>query len=317
MSTAGGDPLPGAVRDRAAALFGNGPRRPQEPDPAPRDPPESGPAPGEADRAADDGARRPLPPPLTPSPSPSFPLSLRGRLLPALRDRLPPWALPRFGLRPRAVAALGAVLVTAALLAVQHFWLGRPRAVSAPVTVGAAHDASAGRPAGPPDTGPAPAPGPPPAAPSAGPGGGRVVVDLAGAVRHPGVLRLPAGSRVEDALRAAGGPEEGTDLTGLNRARVLTDGEQVVVGAPQGAVPAPPAGSGAPGVPGAPGSQPLSLSTATADQLDTLPGVGPVLAQHILDYRAQNGGFRSVDELREVGGIGDRRFADLEKLVRP
>ncbi|WP_345647664.1 ComEA family DNA-binding protein, partial [Streptomyces tremellae] len=167
--------------------------------------------------------------------------------------------------------------------------------------------------------GPAPPPGPPPAAPPAGPSGGRVVVDLAGAVRHPGVLRLPAGSRVEDALRAAGGPKKGTDLTGLNRARVLTDGEQVVVGAPRGTAPAQAAagGPGAPGVPGVPGGPPISLNTATADQLDSLPGVGPVLAQHILDYRTQNGGFRSVDELREVGGIGERRFADLEKLVRP
>jgi competence protein ComEA len=68
---------------------------------------------------------------------------------------------------------------------------------------------------------------------------------------------------------------------------------------------------------GAVPSAPVSLSTATVDQLDTLPGVGPVLAQHIIDYRTQHGGFRSVDELREVNGIGDRRFSDLQKLVRP
>jgi competence protein ComEA len=66
----------------------------------------------------------------------------------------------------------------------------------------------------------------------------------------------------------------------------------------------------------APGA-PVSLNTATADQLNTLPGVGPVLAQHIIDYRTQHGGFRSVDELRQVNGIGDRRFADLRELVRP
>ncbi|WP_420719543.1 ComEA family DNA-binding protein [Streptomyces sp. NRRL S-481] len=68
---------------------------------------------------------------------------------------------------------------------------------------------------------------------------------------------------------------------------------------------------------GAGRAAPVSLNTATADQLDTLPGVGPVLAQHIIDYRTQHGGFRSVDELREVNGIGDRRFADLRNLVRP
>jgi competence protein ComEA len=132
------------------------------------------------------------------------------------------------------------------------------------------------------------------------------------------VLRLPAGSRVSDALRAAGGVRAGTDLTALNRARVLLDGEQVVVGGP-----APPALGGA--VPGSAGggstapqpTSPVSLGSATVDQLDTLPGVGPVLAQHIVDYRTQNGGFRSVDQLREVNGIGDRRFADLQPLVRP
>jgi competence protein ComEA len=116
----------------------------------------------------------------------------------------------------------------------------------------------------------------------------------------------------------------GTDAEGLNRARLLVDGEQVVVGAPP-AAPAGPGGAGGPGGPGAAGSggavaraaAPVGLNTATLEQLDTLPGVGPVLAQHIIDYRTQHGGFRSVDELREVNGIGDRRFADLQNLVRP
>lgn len=101
----------------------------------------------------------------------------------------------------------------------------------------------------------------------------------------------------------------GTDTTGLNRARVLVDGEQVAVGAP--AQPAP----GGPGPGG--GAGPLSLGTATVEQLDGLPGVGPVLAQHIVEFRAARGGFRSVEELRQVDGIGERRFADLRKLVRP
>ncbi|MFC9944150.1 helix-hairpin-helix domain-containing protein [Streptomyces pratensis] len=146
---------------------------------------------------------------------------------------------------------------------------------------------------------------------------GQIVVDVSGKVRRPGIRHLPAGSRVEDALRAAGGVREGADTTGLNRARVLTDGEQVAVGLPA----APPAVGGA-GAGGATAGQagpvaPVSLGTATVEQLETLPGVGPVLAQHILDYRTEHGGYRSVDELREVKGIGDRRFADLRPLVRP
>ncbi|MCZ9343983.1 ComEA family DNA-binding protein, partial [Streptomyces sp. TRM76130] len=134
--------------------------------------------------------------------------------------------------------------------------------------------------------------------------------------------RLPPGSRVADALRAAGGVRPGTDTGALNRARFLVDGEQVVVGLPpegtgrgDGSAGVP--GGGAAGLPGAGPAAPVSLNTATIDQLDTLPGVGPVLAGHIVAYRTQHGGFRSVDELREVNGIGERRFADLRDLVRP
>jgi competence protein ComEA len=154
------------------------------------------------------------------------------------------------------------------------------------------------------------------------------VVDVSGKVRSPGIQRLPAGSRVADALRAAGGVRPGANTDGLNRARLLVDGEQVLVGVPPGAGAVPGTGPGGGGagvagagaggaVAGAAPPTPVSLNTATADQLDTLPGVGPVLAQHIIDYRTQHGGFRSVDELREVNGIGDRRFADLRNLVRP
>ncbi len=143
-------------------------------------------------------------------------------------------------------------------------------------------------------------------------------MDVSGKVRKPGILRLPAGARVADALRAAGGVRPGVSTEGLNRARFLVDGEQVVVGAP--AAPAAPPGPAAGPLSGATGTgptAPVSLNTATVDQLDTLPGVGPVLARHIIDYRTQHGGFRSVDELREVNGIGDRRFTDLRELVRP
>ncbi|MFI1467476.1 helix-hairpin-helix domain-containing protein [Streptomyces wuyuanensis] len=218
---------------------------------------------------------------------------------------MPSWVRLRCGLKPKTLAALALVLVLGVGFAVQHFRAGRPEPVHAPQLVGDV-------PPAPEVTRPAPSPGPAPAHEPAG----RIVVDVSGKVRRPGVLRLPAGSRVADALRAAGGVRAGTDLTGLNRARVLMDGEQVVVGVPQ------PPGGAAPGAPGrtgggAPGAGPLSLNTATAEQLDTLPGVGPVLAQHIVDYRTEHGGFRSVDELREVTGIGDRRFEDLQPLVRP
>ncbi|CAM5526390.1 DNA-binding protein [Streptomyces avidinii] len=219
----------------------------------------------------------------------------------AVRERLPLWLQDRCEVRPRTVAAVAVVLVAAVGFAGQQYWRARPQTVTAPavVTPGAvpaASAASAGAPAG---------------GSSAGGSGGavRIVVDISGKVRDPGVRRLPAGSRVEDALAAAGGVRPGTDTTGLNRARVLVDGEQVVVGAP--AQP-PPGGAG-----GGPAPGPLSLGSATVAQLDGLPGVGPVLAQHIVDFRTARGGFRSVEELRQVDGIGERRFADLRTLVRP
>ena len=147
-------------------------------------------------------------------------------------------------------------------------------------------------------------------------GGGRLTVHVAGAVRHPGVYRLPAGARVDDALRRAGGPSGRADLTAVNLASKLEDARQVLV-----PVRAPPAaGSGAvPGgdgatAPGAPPA-PINLNTATLEQLDTLDGVGPGIAQRILDYREQHGGFRRVEDLGEVAGIGDKRLATLMPLV--
>ncbi|MEV5336693.1 ComEA family DNA-binding protein [Streptomyces werraensis] len=259
--------------------------------------------PDPVDRETPDGVPEPEPPPAPAS----------GRLLgPALRERLPLWVQARCGLERRGVVALSALLALALVFAVQHFWTGRTQPVRAPEVVRAA-PAAQGKGA---DAG-----GGPPGAPgSFGQAGGtaapEIVVDVSGKVRHPGVHRLPAGSRVEDALKAAGGVRPGTRTGGLNRARFLVDGEQLVVGGPApagAAAPAAPAGTGAAAGPAAL----VSLNTATVDQLDTLPGVGPVLAQHIVDYRTRNGGFRSVDELREVNGIGDRRFADLRDLVRP
>ncbi|MGY5117390.1 helix-hairpin-helix domain-containing protein [Streptomyces sp. 900105755] len=246
---------------------------------------------------------------------------LRSRVGLAVRERMPVWLQSRCGLERRGAVALGVVLVVAAALAVQHFWTGRTESVSAPEVVRAEAPYEKGEGQAPATgsaavgAGTAEAPGTP--AGTGGPGGrtGEIVVDVTGKVRDPGVHTLPAGSRVTDALRAAGGVRPGTDTDGLNRARFLTDGEQIVVGGP-----APPAAPGpAAGGPatGAGPAAPLSLNTATVEQLDALPGVGPVLAQHILDFRTQHAGFRSVDELRQVKGIGDRRYSDLRDLVRP
>jgi competence protein ComEA len=240
----------------------------------------------------------------------------RERVGPALRERMPVWVQTRCGIERRSVVALAVLLVVAAVFAVQHFWAGRTQSVRAPEVVRAAAGYGGGesKEAGPRAT--ADARG------ATGAASTEIVVDVGGKVRDPGIHRLPAGSRVTDALRAAGGVRPGTNTDSLNRARFLVDGEQIVVGGP----PAPAPGLGAGGansagaagsVAGAAPSAPVSLNTATADQLSTLPGVGPVLAQHIIDYRTQHGGFRSVDELRQVNGIGNRRFADLRNLVRP
>lgn len=145
---------------------------------------------------------------------------------------------------------------------------------------------------------------------------GSIVVDVAGKVVHPGVYRLSAGSRVDDALRAAGGPLHGVATTSLNLAAPLHDGDQIVLGEPGalGALGAGSAGGLATG-PGATTSGVVDLNTATEAQLDGLPGVGPVLAQHIVEWRTAHGGFTSVDQLQSVSGIGASKFADLKALV--
>jgi competence protein ComEA len=139
-----------------------------------------------------------------------------------------------------------------------------------------------------------------------------VVVDVAGKVRRPGIVRLRAGSRVVDAVKAAGGPRRGVDLSGLNLARVLVDGEQVVVGVPAPAGVA--AGAASAAGAGPPGAL-VNINTASQDQLETLPGIGPVTAQAILQWRTDNGAFSAVDELLEVSGIGEATLADLAPFV--
>jgi competence protein ComEA len=149
-------------------------------------------------------------------------------------------------------------------------------------------------------------------------GDGWATVQVAGAVRRPGVYRLRTGQRVDDAVQRAGGLRPGADLTGVNLAAKLEDGRQVIVperGAAQASAAGAAPGAVAPGAATAPAA-PINLNTATAEQLDQLDGVGPVTAQKILAYRQAHGGFRSVAELGQVPGIGEKRLAALRQRVR-
>jgi len=133
-----------------------------------------------------------------------------------------------------------------------------------------------------------------------------IVVDVGGRVRHPGLVTLPTGSRVADAIAAAGGPLRPADLARINLAARVSDGQLLLIGVPGASAES----SGASG-----GGGPVDLNSATVDQLDALPGVGPVLAQRIVDWRQAHGGFRTIDDLQQVPGIGPRKFSDLKALV--
>ena len=235
----------------------------------------------------------------------------------------PPFLLPPDGPRSRARALLAgagrqrvavALLAVAALLVAGFVWVRAtprlldPAADQIAATGGLAGASGDQGPAAPADqTLPRAAPG------TSAPSGAseRVAVHVAGRVRHPGLVRLPAGSRVQDAIRAAGGASPGADLDAINLARKLTDGEQVLVPGPGDPAPQPvPGAITAPGAPAAP----FDLNTATVEQLDTLPGVGEVTAGRIVAYRTAHP-FTAVDELLEVPGIGQRRFDQLKDLV--
>jgi len=224
------------------------------------------------------------------------------------------WAGARWDPGRTGALALAAVAAVAAVVAAVGVWADRPVPEPVPALPLVAGASSA--PAVPVAVGAVP--GAPPA--DAEP----IVVSVSGKVHRPGLVRLAPGSRVGDAVDAAGGATPDADLTGLNLAARIADGEQVVVGVPTPVTP-PGAGTGAGGAPapggaaggaggGAPGGR-VDLNTATLEQLDQLPGVGPVTAQRILEWRNQNGRFGAVEQLQEVSGIGEARFATLRDLV--
>jgi competence protein ComEA len=155
-------------------------------------------------------------------------------------------------------------------------------------------------------------------APDARGGEGRagLYVHVAGAVRRPGLVRVPAGARVAEAVLRAGGPGGKADLTGVNLAAQVEDGQQVVVPV-AGAVPGGTGGTaGTAGATGSGGVKP-SLGSATVEQLDEIDGIGPTLAERIVEYRTENGGFSSLDELQDVDGIGEKRLETLREALQP
>jgi competence protein ComEA len=150
-------------------------------------------------------------------------------------------------------------------------------------------------------------------------GGADVVVDVTGAVRDPGVYRLPAGSRVDDAVKRAGGAGAKAELDAINLAARLADGQQIVVPervattAGAGVIPGATAGAGAVGAE----EGPISLGTATTAELDTIDGIGPVTAEDIVKFREEHGGLSSVDQLDQISGIGPATMESLRERLQP
>jgi competence protein ComEA len=204
------------------------------------------------------------------APTPAVPIELQAPSEPVAPLRADHWGR-------RSWRAFVLLLTAVAVVAGWLWWQGQPRGVTAIPGAGA------------------PTSGTPVVS-------GEVIVHVAGAVVHPGLVRLPAGARVADAIDKAGGPKSPRYLDSVNLARVLVDGEQIVLGTEA-------TGSKAAGK--------LSLGAATAAELEQLPGVGPVLAQRIVSWRTDHGPFRAVDDLNDVSGVGDALMEQLRPLVAP
>ena len=189
---------------------------------------------------------------------------------------------PKRKLQPQHVKVLAMVLTAAAVVTVWWLLSSRPQATTD--TVPLALSTTTSTTSAPPE----------------------LVIDVEGKVHRPGIVTLPAGSRVVDAIKAAGGLKGKADTASLNMARKVDDGEQILVGVAPVAAAEP--------VAGAPGAK-VNLNTATMDQLDELPGVGPVTAKSILDWRTKNGHFTKVEDLLDVNGIGQATLEDLRDLV--
>lgn len=242
----------------------------------------------------------------------------------AVVDRLPS-TLRVARVAPARRAVVGAILIVAAVLGVLGVRLAMASAAARPVSVGAASGAStpavsasteASSPRGSPTraaTGTA-------TAGVSSPASALLVVYVSGRVRHPGVVRLATGLRVQDALKAAGGALPRSDLTSINLAQPLADGEQIMVGRVGSGSSVSSGGSGVASGGGVGGSGAggavVDINTGDVTVLDTLPGVGPVLAQRIVDWRSAHGRFTSVDELDEVSGIGDKLMSEIRPHVR-
>jgi competence protein ComEA len=136
-----------------------------------------------------------------------------------------------------------------------------------------------------------------------------LIINVAGKVNNPGVYQLPKGSRVIDAIKAAGNQRNGVDISDINLARILVDGEQILVGSPKPS-------SGKIAAKKITIDNPLDLNRATITQLDSLPGIGPVTAQRIVDYRTKVGRINSVDELKKISGLGGAKFEEIKSLLR-
>ncbi len=264
------------------------------------------------------------------SPSPLPPvLSARDRWKAAFADRLPPTLRGRWALdRTTGIVLAVSVLLGALLIGGWAVLRARPHemTVARERPLGSGSGEAGSFPQVAPGTAPGGVAGTPegeslptiPVSVASGKGGG-VVVDVEGKVAKPGVRTLPPGSRILDALNSAGGALPGTDLTPLNQAQVLVDGEQVLVGVtppPQSQLDAPSGrGKKSRGKAGLGGAEPVHLNSASVEDFEGLPGVGPALAQRIVDYRTEHGAFHSVDELQQVSGFGGQRFVNLAPMV--